>query len=99
MCRRCWKRWAWSSSSTTRRTIACARSRSLAKWLRGGPLSRTLVVGDIVANRIPEAGGGQRQTCRRDHHQTEREDEPLIDDRANPGLCHLRARHLRQFAI
>ena len=37
----------------------------------------------ILANRATEGSGRQRQTRRADHHQTEREDKPLVDDSAD----------------
>src|SRR5207245_9647272 len=61
-----------------------------------------------LANRVAKNGAGQRQTGRADHHQTEREDKPLIDDRADSApfrrrdrgsLCEVGARHLGQFSI
>ena len=39
----------------------------------------------LTANPVPESGGGNCQTRRANHDQTEREDKPLVDDRADRG--------------
>jgi hypothetical protein len=42
-----------------------------------------LAAAEILPNRITEHGGGQRQTRCANHHQTEREEKPLINNRAD----------------